>query len=227
MDFPTLTLADLPSVARVHVLAFPNAAVSRLGQEAVRRFYATLMAGPPGTHGFGAFVNGQLAGYCFIGVRHELEPRFLRRNAVYLGWQLATHPWLLTYPLFRDRIGTAWRIVKRPFARRTPIALTARGDSVPESGGISRGIQYLVVAPEFHGKGLGEKLLLAGELYARDQGFTQIELSVFTDNHRAIRFYERMGWRRVPATGEWNGLMAKSLAPVKGDSPAASAISPK
>jgi RimJ/RimL family protein N-acetyltransferase len=50
------------------------------------------------------------------------------------------------------------------------------------------------VLPEFRGKGLGERLLLACISKAWSKGITRIELEARADNARAIRLYERLGF---------------------------------
>lgn len=54
---------------------------------------------------------------------------------------------------------------------------------------------YFGVSPASWGQGVGERLLrgLAAELAAAK--FTTAELSVYVDNVRATRLYERLGWR--------------------------------
>jgi ribosomal protein S18 acetylase RimI-like enzyme len=54
---------------------------------------------------------------------------------------------------------------------------------------------YFGVSPHLLGLGAGRELL--GELQTRLQalGYDRAELSVYTDNVRAIRLYERLGWR--------------------------------
>lgn len=55
-------------------------------------------------------------------------------------------------------------------------------------------ISDLIVAPHAEGKGVGQQLLLAGEAWARDQGFRWLTLSVFAQNQRARDLYTRMGF---------------------------------
>lgn len=49
------------------------------------------------------------------------------------------------------------------------------------------------------------------EKTALAQGYQQMHLSVATENHNAIAFYERLGWQKEPDAG-WNGFMFKSLS---------------
>jgi GNAT superfamily N-acetyltransferase len=51
----------------------------------------------------------------------------------------------------------------------------------------------------------------AAEL-ASARGFARMHLTVQTENHRAIRFYEKLGWDRVADGDAWEGAMAMSIA---------------
>lgn len=65
----------------------------------------------------------------------------------------------------------------------------------------------LGVHPEFQGLGLGRAIMLALIDWARNHsyidpasragGITRLDLGVFADNHRAIRLYESLGFRRA------------------------------
>lgn len=53
----------------------------------------------------------------------------------------------------------------------------------------------IAVDPHYAGRGIGQKLIAAGTDFAFNWlGATRMELEVFTDNTRAIRLYERMGF---------------------------------
>ena len=52
------------------------------------------------------------------------------------------------------------------------------------------------VVPEAQGTGAADLLMEALVTHARELGVTQLELSVAADNPRAVRFYERHGFRQ-------------------------------
>lgn len=74
---------DLPAVAAIHVAAFPDSALTALGVEAVRRYYAWQLDGPHEVFALGVdavqydndgtIANKQLIGYCFAGGFRERE----------------------------------------------------------------------------------------------------------------------------------------------------------
>lgn len=71
--------------------------------------------------------------------------------------------------------------------------------SLPFDPGSRRAIELrqLYVAPELKGAGLAGELMTWALATARSLGFEDIYLSVFVDNHRARRFYERQGFVEV------------------------------
>lgn len=75
--------------------------------------------------------------------------------------------------------------------------------TLPFDPGTRRAIELrqLYIAPELKGRGVGVALMewLLAEARARD--FEEIYLSVFIDNHRARRLYERYGFVEVGTYG--------------------------
>lgn len=55
----------------------------------------------------------------------------------------------------------------------------------------------LYVLPDWQGRGVADRLYDDIEAEARNRGGSHFQLSVFTDNHRARRFYERRGFKPV------------------------------
>ena len=210
MNLRPITRDDLPAIAAVHQAAFPRTVASRLGAEASRRQYESLMTGPYVTAGLGAFEQGRLVGFCFVGVRHASECDFMRRYMGFLIWRLCSRPWLLVDAVIFRRLGLAltvfWARTPRPLKKPTEAAV---GESAQATR--SYGIQYLAVDPLHRGRGVGQELVAAGEALALQQGFSEIQLSVDTDNAPAIALYLRMGWQKSSPSGEWLGLMSKRL----------------
>ncbi|WP_395449254.1 GNAT family N-acetyltransferase [Aminobacter sp. UC22_36] len=70
------------------------------------------------------------------------------------------------------------------------IAPIAGEDSVAE-------LHYFGVDPDHWGKGAAAELLAGIATLLRERGFETAQLAVYADNDRAIRLYERLGWRRL------------------------------
>lgn len=60
--------ADLDRVTRIHIAAFRTSALTPLGAGAVRRYYVWQLTGPHDVVALGAWLDGELRGYCFGGV---------------------------------------------------------------------------------------------------------------------------------------------------------------
>jgi GNAT superfamily N-acetyltransferase len=64
-------------------------------------------------------------------------------------------------------------------------------------GGLSALVEDMVVDAPSRGRGVGRRLLEAIEAWARERGATRLQLLADRDNTGALRFYERMAWRRT------------------------------
>jgi ribosomal protein S18 acetylase RimI-like enzyme len=74
---------------------------------------------------------------------------------------------------------------------RTPLAFAAVepiGDRIAE-------LTYFGVSPQLFGRGVGKELLTDLHRRLAAHGYDQAELSVYTDNLRATRLYEGLGWQ--------------------------------
>jgi ribosomal protein S18 acetylase RimI-like enzyme len=199
----TVDLTMLPDVARVHVAAFPSSATSRLGREAVRRYYLWQLQGPHDHWFRGAWVDGRLVGFCVSGISRGALSGFLRANRGYLTGALLLRPWLVFNPFIRDRMA----IALRSLGWRRQGVVAADGALPPPSWGILS----IAVDPQVQGSGAAKALMEDAEAEARRRGFSQMHLTVAVDNGRAIRFYEKLGWVKVPQGRRWSGRMIKVL----------------
>jgi GNAT superfamily N-acetyltransferase len=68
------------------------------------------------------------------------------------------------------------------------VVSTAEGD-------LSALVEDVVVEEGLRGEGIGRRLVLAIEEWARARNATRLQLLTEADNEPAIRFYERVGWR--------------------------------
>ncbi len=208
-----LNQSDLPAVALLHVAAFPNSALTKLGVEAVRRYYEWQLIGPHDVDALGAFHNDRLVGFCFAGIFRGAMSGFLQKNWLFLTGCVLIRPWLILNPIFRERTTLAIRILRRllrQLIRRRPKALNQSSfhSSKPSK---SYGILSIAVDPAYQGSGIGRMLMECSEAIARERGFSEMDLTVDPQNEKAIRFYERLGWEKVVNAGRWTGRMRKRL----------------
>ena len=55
-------------------------------------------------------------------------------------------------------------------------------------------IEDLVVSSEWRGRGLGRRLMLTAEAWAREHGLRRLQLLADRENSPALDFYSRKGW---------------------------------
>ena len=96
----------------------------------------------------------------------------------------------LADPAYRIRIGEADGRAAA-YAKLGPPSLPF------EPRGRSIELRQLYVLAPWHGSGAGQALMDWAIATARSTGAQDLYLSVFVDNHRARRFYERQGFERV------------------------------
>lgn len=199
--------AHLPQVAQLHMRAFPGSAITALGSGAVERYYAWLLDGPHDAQLMGAWHEARLVGFCAAGVFRGAMSGFLRANRRYLALRIARRPSLLRLPMFRERLRQGIAITLRFSRLRTATAQQPRPGGPPSFGVLS-----IATDTRVRGLGIGRALMIAAEERARSMGHARMVLTVHVDNHRAIRFYEELGWRRTLAPdGSWSGGMFKPL----------------
>lgn len=199
-----LTSDELPEITRIHLNAFLTSALTLLGAEGVRRYYEWQLFGPHDAIALGIFKGQILAGFCFAGIFRGALSGFLRKNKKYLTWQVLTHPWFITNPIFRERLSLARTIFTGRNNRSIP---------TPEIQDRAFGILSLAVDPELQGQGLGKQLMFKVEQIARERGFTRMHLSVAKDNLIATNFYEQGGWNKIlDANGNWYGHLEKDIS---------------
>jgi len=203
VDLRLLTAGDLEAVTDIHLTAFPDAAMTALGREAVRRQYTWYLEGPHDAICMGGWLEGRLAGFCFSGLFRGATGGFLRKNRPYLIRRVLLRPWLLWNPLFRGRAVTALRILN-PFRRRQVAPADAPWWN-------TYGILAIAVDPRLQGAGVGRALMGYADSAARERGVPRMVLTVSRTNERAIRFYENLGWNRSLEKEVWDGTMTKDL----------------
>lgn len=77
-----------------------------------------------------------------------------------------------------------------------PCGLAAVHPDVDSLTGHARAyVDMLVVAEEAEGRGIGRALMDHIEDWARAGGYKEVVLDIFANNHGAIGFYERCGYR--------------------------------
>jgi len=191
-------------VADIHLRAFPKSALTKLGKEAVRRYYEWQLTGPHDCLAIGAFdERGCMLGFCFGGVFRGALTGFVKKNKHFLILEVLKRPWLVfTNSIFRDRLRLGIRISRKLPAQKNLRKVVSFGNF---------GILAIAVDPDVQSSGIGRQLMDFSETYALANGFKKMQLSVALDNNQAIRFYEHNGWKKECNDEVWNGFMTKNL----------------
>lgn len=199
-----LTVAHLPEIVAVHLQSFPRSATTRLGPEAVRRYYEWQFLGPHQAHYLGAWVDVQLGGFCICGTFKGALGGFLARNKWFLAIQLSLHPWLLANLEVRSAVFRALARLWPRKLQRLPVGLQPKEPP-------SFGILAIAVGPQYRRLGLGARLMADAENLACRLGFASMSLTVSPDNSSAIKFYQKLGWMRDEKGGHWRGRLSKPV----------------
>lgn len=196
---------DLDDVASVHLAAFQDSELTRLGHEAVRRNYVWQLEGPHDVVAIGVRRDGRLVGFLFGGVFHGSTIGFVKRERWFLLGRVLRNPSMVINAKSLSRIKVAVRLL----LRRSGGSGTEEPSAVPPR---SFGVLSVAVDPAAQGSRIGQELMAEAERRARTAGFERMHLTVHPENERAVRFYELGGWARsLRPDGTWNGQMTLQL----------------
>ena len=199
-----ITASDCQVVAGIHTRAFPGSSLTRLGLEAVRRYYVAQLDGSNECLALGAFQDDLMVGYIFAGVFHGVLTGFLHKNQVFLAGRVLTHPWLALDPMFRDAIKLALRKFK-------PKKSVTSGRDVSKGKMPAFVVLAIAVDPQLQKRGIGQLLMDYTEDEALQRGFMKMSLTVNPENIRAVQFYEKNGWQNSQNNFGKNIEMTKQL----------------
>lgn len=218
----SLTLQEIPShdlrdLVRVHRAAFPEAALTRLGAGAVRRYYETyLSAGgqsSPSEAKFavGAYEDVRLVGYCVCGLFPGAQQRFMWRHGGYLALRSLLNPGLFFNSRFLARVRLGAQSLFGHAPRQAQSRTVADQSPTTQEGAFR--VLAIAVDPAAQGRGVGHALMEWAHEAAQRAGFGSVGLTVHADNDTARRLYERLGYEPVTHRGEWSGGMIKRFDP--------------
>lgn len=114
-----------------------------------------------------------------------------------------------------------WLTAKTPDGKVVGIAQLYRGETHPSVGAAlheTAEMQRVYVDTSVHGQGVGSKIIAAVETLAREEGFKKLWLTVWEENVKAQKLYQRLGYVKTGeidfATGaciQTDWVMAKAL----------------
>jgi len=197
--------ADLDAIAAMHIQAFADSILSRLGTEAVRRNYLWQFDGPHDLTALIASDATQPLGFLFGGVFRGSTIGFIKREKWFLLRRVLTHPAILLGSVGWNRVVLGVRLL----LRRSPTPSAENPAAVPAG---SFGVLSVAVDPVAQGRGVGGTLMAEARLRAIQQSFVRMHLSVHSDNANALQFYRSLGWTELKEPdGRWIGRMTLAL----------------
>jgi ribosomal protein S18 acetylase RimI-like enzyme len=195
----------LVDIAQLHVDAFPDSVLGRLGVEAVRRNYHWQLTGPHELTALVATEGDAVLGFIFGGIFRGSTIGFVKTQKWFLLRRVLTHPSILGRSVGWRRLALATRLL----LRRAPATQIERPDDVPRR---SFGVLAIAVAPDAQGRGVGGRLMEVAAERARRAGFVGMHLTVHPENTAAVTFYRNLGWVEVRDEGAaWTGQMRLDL----------------
>ena len=201
IDVRRATRNDSRTLADLHTAAFPDYFLTHLGPSFLRRYYEAFL-GEPHTVVIGS-VNGRPVG--FVAGTTDLarfQRGLYRRNLLHF-------PVIIAGRIVTDRV-VRREITRRRHHVRLAISSMLRGrrpgrdDEGGKSSTPDSAISHLfAICVEPSAQGTGVAAMMTAYLDAeRRNGARRVRLSVFTDNARAIKFYEHGGWMAVEVEGD-------------------------
>ena len=202
-----ITNSDLEAVVSIHCLSFPESALTKLGRSVVSAYYKWQLEGPHDSWKLCLTNNDSVVAFCIFGRFQGAVSGFVKRNRLLIISRCLLRPWFLLSGDFRKRVAVGLKAV---FTRAyDPSNKPTEKDA--DKAAPSLGVLAIAVAPSIMGRGGGKALMIEAERIAVKAGCGNMHLTVSPNNHRAIAFYESLGWKKAPGNDAWQGLMKKEL----------------
>ena len=112
---------------------------------------------------------------------------------------------------YLDTVMTPETLLQRLTSMTVLVAVDAQANVVGTIGGAavssSEGhLRGMAVLPQWRGRGIAQRLLEAMEKHLLDKGCTRISLDTTESLQRAMRFYEKNGFRRTGKVTDFFGM---------------------
>ena len=188
---------ELALVADCHIKAFPDALASKLGKSYVAKMLEWYLTTPNKFLFALVKQDATIVGYCGGYVRKN-EPfgssSGMTQHAFWKGlWALACRPWLLADESVLSNLRFLARNVANKLLPAPSAAVSHKTKStIPLSE--TSGLVVIAVHPDFQGEGHAAALLEEFERKSKLFGCRAMQLSVRSDNEKAIRSYLKNGW---------------------------------
>lgn len=196
--FQTSTHSDLLNIAACHRSAFPKSFSSQLGKNYVAKMLSWYLESGK-SFLFHLEENGKIVGYCGSIISDGTLATGAASGMTQHAFNdaikaMLIRPWLLFHPEVTKRYAFLWRNIKTKLGLYKPQRSTKEKQALQKEPHI--GLVVIGVDATYHGKGFGSKILQEFEQRASQYNIKRFQLTVKSNNDKAIRAYSRNGWKQ-------------------------------
>jgi len=193
---------DLKIIAQCHRSAFPKSLSSKMGISYLKKMIEWYISDSK-KFLFHVEENGICIGYCGGMIIDGTQPMGSASGMLQYSFNeavmaFALRPWLIFHPEFKEKYSLVKKNIKTKLGKKK---ITAKKDdkkndiAKKDKFETESGLVVIGVANEYLGKGYGTTLLKEFEKKTKEMKIKKMGLAVKSDNHRAIKSYERNGWK--------------------------------
>jgi ribosomal protein S18 acetylase RimI-like enzyme len=186
----------LKQLAEVHKAAFPGSLSSAMGKKYLKAMLSWYFDSPSAFLYYAEKDNrilGFVGGFLNDGsAQTGSSSSMLQHSFKQAVTTFFLKPWLFFHPQMFKKYRLAFKNLKRFFNKDKHIALKPRPASTHFTG-----LVVIAVHPDFHGKGVGSKLLQTFEAVSKEKKVSYMRLTVNSNNEAAIKSYLRNGWVKI------------------------------
>jgi ribosomal protein S18 acetylase RimI-like enzyme len=209
-----MILSDVPNVSRLHMEVFPDYFLTHLGFNFLVLFYQEFTK--PGCYAVVAYAGPKCIGFITgTSAPEQLFHTFYHNRFMSIGWIVIKRVFVDSF-LRSEIIKRLAHFRTAIFARLTPNTGQAKHHDKTD-------LMSIGVSENYRGMDVAEQLLgVFLSLLAQDE-IRYVSLTVRSSNPRAIRFYEKTGWKVEETTSDsiifYRNLSTKDFANKKIGSP--------
>ena len=176
---------DLEQIVNCHMASFPGHFMTEMGSTWLAGLYGYFISHPQGLKVVVEDEYGSVCGFAFGGDR-AIRSEFLNKAVLRYFYIILVK--FFTKKMVRTKMTAEF------FSRIRHLGRKNRKNYLNSKCG---NLLSICVYPSYRGIGISGKLIESFKIKAADSGYEKITLTVESDNFRAIRFYEKNGWRTI------------------------------
>jgi len=213
MNIKYASLKDLDIISICHIAAFPDSITSKLGVKVVSQMLSWYMSGS-NKFLFWVEENEKCIGYCGGYIidgsdKYGAASGMMQTSFDEIAMALMKKPWLLFHPEILKKATFILRNTLRKLGLKKEKAQQASPTIENMNNPLTAGLIVIGVLPDLQKKGVGSFLQDEFERKSKEMGAKQLQLSVKSQNHTAIKSYKRNGYEIVCQDKSSLGMIKK------------------